>query len=107
MPGADADSNLQQAGNLQTALVRATPEIILSHARNEEDRPLLASPLLANPESSAGTGAPARGSHMSKPAHNNAAGPESQVENYAQVVFADRKIESITDTAAPPVTGLQ
>ena len=106
MPGADADSNLQQAGNLQTALVHATPEIILSHARNEEGRPLLASPLLANPESSAGTGAPARRNPMNKPGHNNAPGPGSQVENYAQVVFAGRKIESITDTAAPPVTGL-
>ncbi|MXW48900.1 MAG: hypothetical protein F4Z84_01475, partial [Gammaproteobacteria bacterium] len=106
MPGADADSNLQQAGNLQTALVRATPEIILSHARYEEDRPLLASPLLANPESSAGARTPARRNPMNKPVHNNAAEPGSQAENYAQVVFAVRKIESITDTAAPPVTGL-
>ena len=106
MPGADADSNLQQAGNLQTALVRATPEIILSHARNEEDRPLLASPLLANPELSAGTRTLIPGSHINKPGHNNAAEPGSQVENYAQVIFANRKIESITDTAAPPVGGL-
>ena len=98
MPGADADSSLQQAGNLQTALVRATPEIILSHARNEEDRPLLASPLLANPESFAGARTPPLGNHMNKPG--------SQVENYAQAVFAGRKIESITDAAAPPVTGL-
>ena len=106
MPGADADSNLQQARNLQTALVCATPEIILSRARNEEDRPLLASPLLANPESSAGVRTPARGNHMNKPEHNNGAEPGSQVENYAQVVFAGRKIESITDTTAPPVAGL-
>ena len=106
LPGADADSNLQQARDLQTALVHATPEIILSHARNEEDRPLLASPLLPKPQASAEAGTQGRGNRTSKPAPDNAAEQEAQVDSYAQVIFASRSIESLTDAAAPPVAGL-
>ena len=106
MPGADADGNLQQARDLQTALVNSTPDIILSHARNEEDRPLLASPLLPNPGSSAGAETLRRGNRINKPAPDNAAEQGSQVDSYAQVIFAGSNIEALTDTAAPPVTGL-
>ena len=100
MPDADPDSNLQQARDLQTALVSSTPEIILSHARNEEDRPLLASPLLPKPESSAGTNGLERAGAKNKPAHQ---GPTAA--NYAREIFAAGGVESITDTVAPPVAG--
>lgn len=106
MPDADPDSNLQQARNLQTALARSTPEIILSHARNEEDRPLMASPLLPNPGTSAEAETPGRDNKINKPAPDNAAKQGSWVDSYAQVIFAGRSIETLTDTAAPPVTGL-
>ena len=101
MPDADPDSNLQQARDLQTALVSSAPEIILSHARNEEDRPLLASPLLPKPESSAGTNGLERAGAKNKPAHQ---GPTAG--SYAREIFAAGGIESITDTVAPPVAGL-
>ena len=91
MPGADADCTLQQARQLQETLVRSTPRIILSHARIEEDRPLLRSPLLRGLPSLAATETPAR---------------KLQVATYSQVIFDSRKIETITDTQAPSVTGL-
>ena len=102
MPGADPDSNLQQARNLQTTLARSTPEIILSHARNEADRPLMASPLLSNTGPSAEAETLSRDNKLNK----HAAKQGSQVDSYAQVIFAGRSIEAITDTAAPPVAGL-
>ena len=91
MPGADAHSTMQQARHLQQVLVRSTPRIILSHARIEEDRPLLRSPLLRGLPSLAVTETPAR---------------KLQVATYSQVIFDSRKIETITDTQAPSVTGL-
>ena len=106
MPGADADNNLQQARNLQTALVSSAPEIILSHARNEEDRPLLASPLLQTPPLPDHAEMSEPSHRIDKPAVVDITDEKVQLDRYSQVIFSSRRIELITDTAAPPVAGL-
>ena len=107
MPGADADAALEQAGALQEALVRSTPHIVLSHARNETetDRTLLASPLLPNPKPSFEAETQKQRSRIHKPAHDDTAEKGEEVKNYAQEIFGSSIIEPITDTTAPPVTG--
>ena len=106
MPGADAHSTMQQARHLQQVLVRSTPRIILSHARMEEDRPLLRSPLLRGLPSLAATETPEPGASSSGQAHAETTARKLQVATYSQVVFDSRNIETITDTQAPSVTGL-
>lgn len=115
MPGADADQALEQAGALQQALVRSTPHIILSHARNNADRPLLASPLLHGLPAVRGAEAPAAvGPVSADPAHKPAQ-PDSddqppRVVTYSQKIFeamAKEPLETLTDGMAPPIAGGQ
>lgn len=106
MPGADADQALEQAGALQQALIRSTRHIILSHARNEADRPLLASPLLH--------GLPAvRGAEAPTAVGPASADPDEQpprVVTFSQGTFeaaAKEPLETLTDGMAPPIAGGQ
>ena len=99
MPEADAGATLEWTRSRQTALVRSMQHVILSHARLDEDRPLLASPLLQGltqvfePEFSDSAGAPEQGA---TPAHGS-------MDTMA--IFNGGKLETIEDTQAPPVTG--
>ena len=106
MPDADADSSLRQARHLQETLVRSTPRIILSHARMEGDRPLLPSPLLRGLPALAVTKTAETDGHSSGQAHKEEMVQNLQSATYPQVIFDSRKIETITDTEAPSVSGL-
>ena len=106
IPGADAALALQQTERLQEALVRSTPDIILSHARNEEDRPLLASPLLQGLPLLADAKKPEPGDPVSASTYDEKLEQRPQIATYSQVIFAGRAMESFEDIAAPPVTVL-
>ena len=109
MPGADAELALEQAEALQAALVRSTPHIILSHARNEADRPLLASPLLQGLEPAPEIQMPPAGSANTSVLGEPAAQP-FLATTYDQVIFRSRTaatLETIVDSIAPPVAGDQ
>ena len=100
MPGADAGETLERAGALQEALVRSTKQIILSHARLDEDRPLLASPLLQG-------FAPVSDPEPRQPP-DPPDGPGQAVAGqygslYTTAIFDSGKLETIEDTQAPPV----
>ena len=106
IPGADADSALQQARLLQETLLRSTPEIILSHARNEADRPLLASPLLRDLPALADSPAPGPDKgHGEKTGLADAPAQAPEITPYSRVIFDSGTMETFTDTAAPPVAG--
>lgn len=110
MPGADADQALEQAGALQEALVRSTPRIILSYARNDADRPLLASPLLQGLPPGPGAETRAQVKPVCEPATVDPAAQPFQVVTYSQTIFeagATESLESIADGTAPPVAGGQ
>ena len=99
IPGADARDALERAQALQEALTRSTPHIIMSHARVEQDRPLLASPLLrglapvSDPE--------LLHTCLSKP--GQAARRHSSI--YTTTIFNSGELETIEEINAPPVVG--
>ena len=107
MPHADPGATLQQARLLQNALLRSTPRIVLSYARNEADRPLLGSPLLQVPPLPDYT---KQGDYLSNPWHEEGIDQQPQVVTYSQLIFDNRKpdtLESFVDTMAPSVSGKQ
>ena len=115
MPGADADQALEQAGAVQQALIRSTRHIMLSHARNDADRPLLASPLLHGLPAVRGAEAPSPAEPVAEPASADPAPPDPdeqppRVVTYSQEIFeaaAKEPLESLTDGMAPPIAGGQ
>ena len=102
IPGADAGAALEQTRALQAALVRSTRHIILSHARLDEDRPLLASPLLQGLMHGPEPGSPGSPDSPGKP-EQGAAEQDSNPDTTA--IFNTGNLETIEDTQAPPVTG--
>ena len=110
IPGADSDQALEQAGALQEALVRSTPHIILSHARNDADRPLLVSPLLRGMLPGPGTETPAQVEPAPTTAPGDPGEQPSRLVTYSQAIFetgTTESLELISDGAAPPVAGGQ
>ena len=99
IPGADAGAALEQTRALQAALVRSTRHIILSHARLDEDRPLLASPLLQGLMHGPEPGSP---DSPGKP-EQGAAEQDSNPDTTA--IFNTGNLETVEDTQAPPVSG--
>ena len=98
IPGADAGAELERSRTLQEALVRSTQHLVFSYARLDEDRPLLASPLLQEvgpvPEPEAkSTGKPQPG----------ATAQDGGMDSV--VIFNARRLETMEDTQAPPVRG--
>ena len=94
IPDADASTTLEQTRGLQEALVRSAEHIILSHARLDEDRPLLASPLLQGLM------------HVSQPWSPDSPGaPDQDSRMDTTAIFNGGRLETIEDSQAPPVTG--
>ena len=109
IPGADADNALQQAERLQTALVGSTPNIILSHSRNEGDRPLLRSPLLRDLPTLADEtvqGLTEAANAVGRPTPVDESKQMTEIKPYSQVIFENGTMETFVDTTAPPITGL-
>ena len=88
VPRADPDMTLAQAQQLQQALINSTPDIVLSHARTEADRPLLRSPLLHD-----------------LPDLEAASGPARVFIPYAQTILSSSAMETWQDPVAPAVSG--
>ncbi len=98
LPGADAGAELERSRALQAALVRSTQHLVFSHARLDEDRPLLASPLLQEV------------GHVPEPEAKSTGKPQSGATEQdggmdSVVIFNARRLETIEDTQAPPVRG--
>lgn len=86
IPGSDPELSLDRAEQLQEAILRSCPDVVLSHSRYEGDRPLLGSPLLP-----------------AKAARFDSESGLGQAASYRQIVFDSGRIEPFEDFRAPPV----
>ena len=100
LPGADAGAELERCKTLQESLVRSSQHVVCSHARLDEDRPLLPSPLLQTLRPVTEPAAPAA-TVVPEP---DLAEPDSSMD--ATVIFRTAGLETIEDTQAPPIAGL-
>ncbi|MXZ80120.1 MAG: hypothetical protein F4Z15_01840 [Gammaproteobacteria bacterium] len=86
VPGSDPELSLERAEQLQEAILRSCPDVVLSHSLYEGDRPLLGSPLLPG-----------------KAARFDSESDLGQAASYRQIVFDSGRVESFEDFRAPPV----
>lgn len=85
IPEASAAKVLERAKRITEAWLQAADEVIVSHPAHEEDRVLLASPLISGVPGFMGT-------------------PETRsYARYRDVLFAARRVERVPDGKAPPL----
>ena len=83
IPEATPEGSLERAKRITQGWFEAAPEVVVSHAAHEEDRDLIASPLISGVPSFSGT-------------------PETlRVDRYRDVLFAKRRVERVKDGKAP------
>ncbi len=85
IPEASAEATLERCKRITEGWLKAAGEVIVSHSTREEDRELLASPLISGVPGLMGT-------------------PETRsVARYRDVIFAARQVEYVEDGKAPPL----
>ncbi len=85
IPEATPEATLERAKKITHGWFEAAPEVVVSHAAHEEDRDLIASPLISVVPSFSGT-------------------PETiRVDRYRDVLFAKRRVDKVKDGKAPPL----
>jgi probable DNA repair protein len=83
IPEATPEATLERAKRITQGWFEAAPEVVVSHPAHEEDRDLIASPLISGVPGFSGT-------------------PETiGVDRYRDVLFAARRVERIRDGKAP------
>ncbi|MEX2241362.1 MAG: PD-(D/E)XK nuclease family protein [Burkholderiales bacterium] len=83
IPEASPEATLERAKRITQGWLEAADEVVVSHAAHEEDRDLIASPLISGVPGSPGT-------------------PETmRVARYRDVLFAKRRVERVKDGKAP------
>jgi probable DNA repair protein len=83
IPEATPEGSLERAKRITQGWFEAAPEVVVSHAAHEEDRDLIASPLISGVPRFSGT-------------------PETtRVDRYRDVLFAARRVERVKDGKAP------
>jgi ATP-dependent helicase/nuclease subunit B len=83
IPEASPEATLERAKRITNGWLEAAPEVVVSHAAHEEDRDLIASPLISGVPGFSGT-------------------PETRrCARYRDLLFAKRRIEKVKDGKAP------
>lgn len=83
IPEASPEATLERAKRITEGWLHAAPEVIVSHPAHEEDRTLIASPLISGVPIFSGT-------------------PETKsVARYRELIFKARRVESVEDGTAP------
>lgn len=83
IPEATPEATLERARRITNDWFEAAPEVVVSHAAHEEDRDLIASPLISGVPSSSDT-------------------PETKsYARYRDLLFAARRVERVKDGTAP------
>jgi probable DNA repair protein len=83
IPEATPEATLERAKRITQGWFEAAPEVVVSHAAHEEDRDLLASPLISGVSSLSET-------------------PETvRVAKYRDVLYTKRRVEKVRDGTAP------
>jgi len=85
IPEATPEATLERAKKITEGWLGAAEEVVVSHPTREDDRDLLASPLISGVPGFSGT-------------------PETiRVDRYRDVLFAKRRVERVPDGKAPPL----